>query len=85
MAQFYGTVEGKAGQASRLGSKASGMESRTMSYAGQVIVEMTHRNGIDWCRVMGADHGQSTGTNVLYDGPASALSGKQPVADRGVV
>lgn len=38
MAQFYGTLQGNRGQATRMGTKSSGIESFTASWHGAVRV-----------------------------------------------
>ena len=42
MAQFMGTVKGQRGEASRLGSKASGLDVTAASYKGCICVRLWH-------------------------------------------
>lgn len=51
MAHFRGTVQGSRGEASRLGSKSSGMSVVLNGWAVGVHVEATHEDGKDVIRV----------------------------------
>lgn len=42
MAQFYGGVEGNRGEATRLGTKSSGLTTFASGWGGQVTVSMWH-------------------------------------------
>lgn len=42
MAHFYGTLEGNRGQATRMGTKASGLSTIAASWEGAVSVEIQH-------------------------------------------
>ena len=42
MAHFYGTLQGNRGQASRLGTKNSGLSTVAASYQGSVYVDIVH-------------------------------------------
>ena len=42
MAHFYGTLKGQAGQATRRGSKSSGVTTEAASWAGCVRVSLWH-------------------------------------------
>jgi hypothetical protein len=42
MAHFYGTLEGSRGQASRLGTKASGLLTVAASWNGSISVNICH-------------------------------------------
>lgn len=72
MAHFYGSIKGQRGEATRLGSKASGVEVVAASWAGAVRCSA-------YLAEDGADHVQvhltpwkGVGRNVLlYDGPIS--------------
>ena len=54
MAQFYGTVKGARGEASRLGHKSSGLTTVAASYYGAVQTELRHNDdtGQDEYRVV---------------------------------
>jgi len=75
MAQFYGTVQGQRGTASRLGHKSSGLQVVAASWAGAVRVALSHdaRTGLDMARVtLGEWRGQGPSPAiVLFDGPVS--------------
>jgi hypothetical protein len=72
MAHFYGTVSGKArSQASRLGSKSSGLRTVAASWQGAVAVDLYERDGLDCAQITLIPwHGHGT-TRVIYDGPVS--------------
>lgn len=72
MAHFYGAVTGKARtEATRLGSKASGLRAVAASWEGSVVTRLYERDGIDWAEVyLSPWHGSGT-SKLLYDGPVS--------------
>jgi hypothetical protein len=77
MAQFYSTIKGARGEASRLGNKASGMRASIMSYQGCIDVRMgALADGNDWVTVWLRPHPQSDkrgGVGVcLFNGPCNA-------------
>ena len=47
MSHFYGTIRGQAGQATRRGSKSSGLTTEAASWNGVVRVTLDHRNEKD--------------------------------------
>ena len=47
MAALYGTIKGKAGKASRLGTYESGIRATVQSWHGSLIVEMTRKSSDD--------------------------------------
>jgi hypothetical protein len=73
MAQFRGWIKGQRGQASRLGSKASGLDANLASWQGSVSVSLwTTEDGVDMARVWLAPHTNGAGiSQLLYDGPIS--------------
>jgi len=52
MAQFRGTVEGNRGEASRLGTPASGMVTTCNGWNMGVTVIATHNDGVDRFEVL---------------------------------
>lgn len=75
MAQFYGTLHGNRGEASRLGTKSSGLTVTGLSWDGGAEVRLWHDEGagVDMLEVSLVPH-FSTGRGtrkVLYSGPAS--------------
>ena len=73
MAHFYGTVKGQRGEASRLGSKQSRLETVAASWQGSVRVYLYHddETGNDMARVS-LQPWQGEGTSAtVYDGPVS--------------
>jgi len=80
MAQFYATMKGARGAASRLGSRASGMSVSVKSYEGEVNVHLSHRDGVDYAYVTLGEH--SGGVRVvLYNGPCSGWAKRPAQAD----
>lgn len=76
MAQFRMLIRGKAGPASRLGTKKTGMHATLQSYEGQVNVRMFHHDGDrshdagDYVRITLSPHGEDVTNGVLlYEGP----------------
>lgn len=71
MAHFYGTLKGNRGEASRLGSKASGIKACIASWEGAVTVVLWHdaETGVDMASVyLNKHHGAGT-DQPLYYGP----------------
>ncbi len=73
MAQFYGTVRGNRGEASRLGGKDSGLTTVAASWQGSVRVDLIHNHhtGIDTARVYLTPHRGCGEYHLLYEGPVS--------------
>jgi len=73
MAHFYGTLQGARGQASRLGTRNSGLRIEACSWQGKVTVRLYTCNGVDHARVeLGRHHGHG-GQATLYDGPVAGM------------
>ena len=73
MAQFYGSVQGSRGEASRLGGKESGLEVSATAWGGGVFARLWHEKGIDMIRACLRPHRQHGDTHTercLYYGPA---------------
>lgn len=77
MAHFRGTLQGHRGDASRLGSKASGLQVSAASWQGSVVVYLTEDNGIDYAHVALAPHHGKGESRVLYSGPVSGKPAKK--------
>ena len=71
MAHFRGTTSGGRGEASRLGTKASGIRVEAQSWAGKVVVTLEERDGVDFARVTLEPHHGAGTFRALYDGPVS--------------
>lgn len=69
MAHFYGGVHGNRGQATRLGSKDSGLSTFAASWQGKVTAQLYEKDGIDYALVQLQPHMGSGTSKVLYDGP----------------
>jgi len=70
MSHFYGTVQGNRGEASRGGSKDSGMETYCASWSGAVRCSAyINSDGVD-CVLVELTSWHGCGVNkLLYDGP----------------
>ena len=68
MSHFYGTVQGNRGEASRGGSKASGMETYCASWSGAVRCYAYEKDGVDMVRVERTTWHGVGNYKVLYDG-----------------
>ena len=51
MAQFYGNLQGNRGEATRMGTKSSGLSGHIRGWSVGCRVEMSHENGEDVCTV----------------------------------
>jgi hypothetical protein len=81
MAHFYGSAQGHRGQASRLGSKASGLDVVAASWQGAVTTRLYERDGVDMALVsLSRWHSQGT-ERILYHGPVAGLSVRRAEAD----
>lgn len=69
MAHFRGIIQGQRGEASRLGSRRSGLTVNACSWQGQVHVELSSRDGVDWAEVKLLPHHGTGIVKTLYDGP----------------
>ncbi len=75
MAHFYGLLKGRRGEATRCGTKASGMSVTAASWEGAVKTTLFIRDGVDYAEVALVPW-QGTGTDrVLYCGPVSGKEG----------
>ena len=89
MAQYRGTLTGQRGNASRLGSKTSGLSAHIASWQGAIDVDLWHdsKTGTDMARVTLCQHlgsGQFP-SRVLYDGPVSGEGAEVLAASRGAI
>jgi hypothetical protein len=72
MSHFYGVLNGSRGEATRLGTKSSGMTATAASWQGAVRTQLyTGDDGIDRARVMLIEWRGAGTYCVLYDGPIS--------------
>ena len=83
MAHFLASIQGSRGEASRLGTKSSGIESAVASWSGSVRVRLwfDEVSGVDHCSVrLSPWHG--VGVDVLlYRGPVGEFDPKGVCAD----
>lgn len=73
MAQFRGTIQGFRGEASRLGSKDSGLHVTAASWQGAVSVDLFEANGVDIACVRLQPHYGKGTSRILYEGPVSGI------------
>ncbi len=77
MAHFRGIIQGQLGEASRLGTKASGLSARLGSWQGGITVNIYHdpirpEGGRDRVRIAFCQWDNGAGSNrEIYDGPIS--------------
>lgn len=69
MSHFYGTLKGQAGEATRRGSKRSGLVTYAASWAGAIRVELSVRDDMDYALVSVVPWRNRGTTKLLYDGP----------------
>ena len=86
MAQYRGTLTGQRGQASRLGTKSSGLSAHIASWSGAVDVDLWYdaSTDTDMARVTLAQHhgsGQYP-ARVLYVGPVSGKGAEVGIVSR---
>lgn len=76
--QYRAVIQGSQGDASRLGTKLTGMIAHVQSWSGQVNVRMWYRTGDahhddgDWVRITLSPHGHASDRDpcvCLYEGP----------------
>jgi hypothetical protein len=77
MAQYLAAIKGQRGEASRLGSKKSGLDVTAASWQGAVEVRLWHdkKTGQDMARVSLAPWHGSGSSRSLYYGPVSGQEG----------
>lgn len=69
MAHFYGTLKGSRGEATRCGTKASGLVAYAASWHGAVRSEVFVKDDEDWARIeLVPWHGNGV-SRLLYEGP----------------
>lgn len=81
MSHFYGTLQGSRGEATRCGSKDSGIHTVAASWQGAISVNLFHDEETreDWARVCFSTwHGCGTDKEI-FSGP---VNGSKPVPDR---
>lgn len=78
MCEFYGTLNGSRGKATRCGTKQSGIETIAASWRGAVKVRVwKDKSGVDMCRVDFIKW-QGAGTDLnIYVGPVDGKTFKQ--------
>ena len=77
MSHFYGTVQGNRGEASRGGSRASGMETHCASWSGAVRCFAYEKDGFDYVRVERTTWHGIGNYKLLYDGPMNPSDEKE--------
>lgn len=82
MAQFRGTVCGTSGEASRLGSKKSGLTVTANGWDVGATVELEHVDGVDVVRVYATSGSSSRGTKILLQSFCAGDLWEMDVAQR---
>ena len=72
MAHFYGNLKGSRGEATRCGTKSSGIRVSARSWSGSVSVEMDEP-GAHTCVCIRVADGSLTGGRILFSGRLSTL------------
>lgn len=72
MAYFYGNLEGNRGEATRMGSAASGIRASVRSFTGSATLYMYDKDGETWIR-LSVINGSAVGGTTMWEGPISAL------------
>lgn len=78
MAHFYGRVRGRGkSEATRCGSKGTGLQMEAMAWGGSVMVRLYHLDGVDYVSVLAGPHPDKRRpgtTRTLYCGPVAGLA-----------
>lgn len=71
MSHFYGTLKGTRGEATRCGTKTSGLVSHAASWNGAVRTSLYFNDTVqeDWCRVELVPWQANGEYRLLYHGP----------------
>jgi len=69
MSHYYGTIQGNRGEATRCGTKNSGMETYCASWKGAVRCMAYIKDGVDYVRVEKTMWQGCGECKLLYDGP----------------
>ena len=73
MSHFYGTLEGSRGEATRCGTKDSGITTHAAGWNGAIRVNVYERDGVDYYRVTLQPWHNSGGQHVtLAEGKLNA-------------
>jgi hypothetical protein len=79
MAEFYGSVQGAQGEATRLGHTNSGLRTSAQSWDGSIIVNL-YKNAVDdvvCVDISIANGSKKNGGHTLYSGPIKNLFSDQ--------
>jgi hypothetical protein len=74
MAHYFGSVQGMRGEASRLGSPASGLTTIAASWSGAVRTRLYQEAGVECARVELTPWQGRGVSRVLYDGPVGDMN-----------
>ena len=69
MSHFYGTLRGQAGEATRCGSKNSGLTAWAASWQGAVQISLYEQDGVDMANVSLIPWQGAGVSKLLYSGP----------------
>lgn len=85
MAHFYGTLQGRARtEATRCGTKDSGVQVQAASWQGSIRVEVYHREELeeDWASVVMTPWQGRGEHRLIYDGPVDRFEPTDYVTSR---
>jgi hypothetical protein len=74
MSHFYGTLQGSRGEATRCGTKGSGVVTHAASYEGAVRVGLYHYEGKDYARVSLTTWCNAGIEKEIYHGPVGSFA-----------
>ena len=83
MAHFYGNLKGSRGEATRCGTRQSGIRVSARSWAGSVSVEMQGREDGTPGVIIRCSDTSSTGGRVVYVGPLASLVNAASLVAKG--
>jgi hypothetical protein len=69
MSHFYGTLQGNRGEATRCGTKDSGITTVAASWSGAVRCETYIKDGVDCVMVQFVTWHGAGNNRIIYDGP----------------
>ena len=76
MAHFRGVVAGSRGKASRLGTKASGLQTVAQAWSGQVVVQLWESCGGEDCVTIEVEANGGGSPHCLFFGTMAELRQK---------
>lgn len=72
MAHFYGNLKGSHSEATRCGTRHSGIRVSARSWKGSVTIELEETDSGVWAKIRCLD-GSGIGGKMLYSGPIASI------------